>query len=669
MRRATKLAIFLLSIATAAFAAQSPGDDIQFTATFVNNLDAYHIGEPIPIQITYSAQTENKYWGSWTTPGPRFSPVTVKITPADGFMDPWTLLDARGMGGSIMSSDGYLTSKPRTMQFDLTSWYRFQKPGRYLVTVIGQQVYRVKSPSEGGGKEQLTLESQPLELNIVPSDSLWAAQQFSQLSEELQQSRAPGQRAVAISKLALLDTPSSVASLTQLYLENSDWSSNQPIGVGLLESLHTNQIVDALQAALRNPAINPPDSLIRILATLQTRQELGIPPSVPNAPADEAEFTEKLKQRDAVRARFVEQDEEVLAKTIQLLTGTGRAHALYQEWFAVENSYATSTISSEKLTLLRNEVLDARDDLDHQQQVQFLALAWDRMPHAQLLPLVLDLTKDTGKDADGFERVRAYEDWCQDWPEDCEAAILADVSATGLKTPRDIVLLLHPAARPQFDPLLKEALVAPDVPRDGFHAQQAGAVLMRAGSKNLIPDVDDALTKLVQQRGCAGNIEGDMVGYLFRVAPDDAARRLATVLQVAQDHCGSEVLRVLHFSGYSSATIPVVTRALNSPNLQTAASAALFLAEHADPDVREALWQRLETLWKNWSARAADLQGPFTPAQHDAELADRLEQSLASALIRAKNWTPTDADRDRLRAGCLTDRCRSIGEGKMYLNF
>jgi hypothetical protein len=45
-----------------------------------------------------------------------------------------------------------------------------------------------------------------------------------------------------------------------------------------------------------------------------------------------------------------------------------------------------------------------------------------------------------------------------------------------------------------------------------------------------------------------------------------------------------------------------------------------------------------------------------------------LERALASALSHGTNWKLSPARLDRLRADCLTEPCRDIAAGKMFLN-
>ncbi len=666
MRRLIIFGALIFFSSEGALRAQTP-DDLQFRAAFVSDSNTYHLGEPIPMEISYSSQANEKYHGSFTNPQPGLANIAIKITPSDGFVDPRGLLGAVGWGGSILSTSGYVTSQPQIGTFDLTEWIRFQKPGHYSISITSSEISRVKTPQEGGGAEQLALVTDPLDLNIIPADPDWVATQMEEIDQTLSVEGAPGDRERALYRLALLDTPAAVQRLVQVYLQSPDPSRDWSLGIGLRESTQLDTIIPQLQSALRNPQIKIPDTLIEVLAGLQTRQKLGVLPPYPSDPEQQKVWNEEHKERDKVQDDFVAQDTAGLAATMQQRSGTARAAGLYEAWTEAERLNTTAPLPSERLQQLRTDVLGVAGDLSRAEQLQLLVSDWQTMPHDQLLPLILNLSRASPDDTAEYESQQAYQLWCEDWPFDCEAAILADVTASKINTPLQIILLLRDAERPQLDAVLKEALANPQMD-DSAQSQRVAALVLRAGSRNLAPSVDAILDKRGNPKACFGGVEGNLIGYLFRVSHEDAQKRLEALLQDGKGFCGSEVLRTLNSSQYATGMLPAATHALFSPNLQTVGSAALFLGEHAPPDAREFLWQRLAALWKEWGSRSTELAGPFEIATDaPAGKADSLEQELVSALAHAKNWTLSPDELERLRDGCLTERCRAIADGKMSL--
>jgi hypothetical protein len=192
-------------------------------------------------------------------------------------------------------------------------------------------------------------------------------------------------------------------------------------------------------------------------------------------------------------------------------------------------------------------------------------------------------------------------------------------------------------------------------------------MLLRAGSRKLVPEVNEVLDQapVGEENSCAAR--ADLLGYLFRFTPNQAAKRLTSELQSAKNGCGDELLRTLHENRYSEDELPGSLAALNAPNLATAGSAALFLREHGSSSIEEALWHRLELFRRAWQGRSAEIEDAFGAYNTPQGAAARFEQALACALTHAKNWKLSPSEVERLRQGCLSDECRDIVDGKMWL--
>jgi hypothetical protein len=230
--------------------------------------------------------------------------------------------------------------------------------------------------------------------------------------------------------------------------------------------------------------------------------------------------------------------------------------------------------------------------------------------------------------------------------------------------------MMPEAEHPELDEVLETQLKDPAVLRDLVQSQRLAAVALRAGSRNLVSPVDSFLDQYKWGHGCDGETVGNLLGYLLRVAPEDARRRLKAELQKTDGSCGSEVLRILHSFRPSDDVIPVVTDALDSPNFAVAQTAALYLAAHGPASSEDAIWRRLEALWDEWQATPSDLPDEMMAVVPDkrAAQASMLERALASALSHAVNWKLGSAELDRLRSGCLTKTCRDIADGRLSLN-
>jgi hypothetical protein len=643
-------------------------DDVEFRVRLVKDTRVYHMGESIELEISYSSQIEKKYYGSFSGPTPESIAVTPHVTPSDGVLDLRELRRDRGMAGSFLGSAGYVGPQPNTQQLNLCQWYRFQKPGHYSVIVTSTEVSRLKSTEEGGGREPLTLVSSPVDLDILPADPAWVTGELSNIEQALNTARNAGERVLALQRLALLDTPASVQRLVQLYLVNSIGGEDWILDSGLRDSSQIDVIIPLLEAALSDPAANIPTSLPELLAYLQTRRELGVMPAYPSDPAKQQKWTEEWERRSKVRDKYLARAGALLSASIERRSGPQRATATYQAWYYADQMNATKPLAPEERSRLQSNVLAVANDLDHAQQVQFVVLAWQTMAHEQLLPLIRRLAKDSINHPADYDNHEAIQRWCEGWSEECNAAILQGVLESNAKVDKNVVLLMSEAEHPELDKMLETKLEDPAMLYDFFQSQRTAAVILRAGSHNIVSAVDSFLDQVAGKRGCDGETQGDLLGYLFRAAPEDGGNRLSAKLQNKNDSCGSQVLRTLHSVHPSNDLIPIVTKALDSPNFADAQLAALYLGEHGPASTEDALWRRLEALWSLWQGRSSDLPDEMMGVGTDekAETA-MLERALASALSRAKNWKLSPAELDRLHSGCLTQPCRDIAEGKMSL--
>lgn len=669
MREIIQFAVVLVLLLAAQAVQGANPDDIEFRARLTKATPTYHMGEPIEVEMSYSSQSEKKYHGSFFGPAPEFAAVKLQITPTDGVLDLAELRRYRGFAGDVLGSEVYVGAQPNTQQLDLSEWYRFQKPGHYWVTFASTEVSRVKSAEEGGGFEHLTLESNPVEFDILPADPAWVAAQMSSIAQELNTATDPGQRGEAVRRLGLLDTPESVQALVRLCVASAKAGESWIYDSPLRDSSQADVIIPLLLATLSDPTIETPEDLPGLLADLQTRKQLGIRAAYPNDQAGQQKAKDDWEARSKVRDNYLAQDNALLAASIARRSGAERAAAIYQVWFDFTQLNAATAQAPETLARLQSNVLAVANDLDRDRQVQFLILAWKTMPHEQLLPMVRQLAVDSLNRPPGYDNHDAIRLWCEGSPADCNAAILQNVIDTNAKTDRNIILMMPEGEHPELDELLETQLKGLLIYSNWNQLQRTAAVALRAGSRDLVPAVDAFLDRCGGSSGCPEGVQGDLIGYLFRVAPEDAGKRLAAALQDTNNSSGTQMLRTLHLDRPSDGVIPIAVKALDSANLSTAQWAALYLAEHAPASVEDALWQRLEVLWTAWRGKASELPDHATGLTPESDgQAANLEQALASALAHGTNWKLSTGEVSRLHDGCRTQMCRDIADGKGWSN-
>ena len=642
--------------------------DLGFQLRLVKETPTYHRGESILLEVSYSTSTKDKYQASTNS---ALQGIAIHIVPSDGALDLKVLRFERGFAGSIFGSMGVLSSQLATRQIDLCSLYRFRKSGHYSVGITSNEVSRIKSAEEGGGLENLTLESNLVDFDILPPDPAWDAAELNSIELELNSAEA-GAADRAVGRLGRLDTPASVRKVLQLYLRRADTAGPEWLLASTLrESSQLDVIIPAFEAALSDPSTNVPSSLPQLLADLHTRKDLGAVTAYPNDDASKPEWEAKAKRRRELQQKYFEEADALLRASITKRSGPQRVAAIYQAWYDAEVSYHTQSLSPDSLSELRFNVLAVESELNHAQRLQFVVMARQTMPQQLLLPIIRSLASESGTAGASFDSIEPYKLWCEDAPEQCHSAILADIQRSQFSTDKNVILLLEEGEHTELDGALKEQLNDPKVRQDWAKSQRFAAVILRAASRNLAAPVKAWLMELTGKPGCAADVEADLLGYLFRIGDPTAGKLLSSELWDRKDDCGGQVLRSLHAVRYSDELLPVVNKALNSPNPITVTQAALFLGEHGSPSSQDLLWQRLESLRTAWHDRASELQVAtmnFSASANLAQQANQLEQALASALAHAKNWKLSPAEIDQLRSGCLTDACREVADGHRVLN-
>ena len=303
---------------------------------------------------------------------------------------------------------------------------------------------------------------------------------------------------------------------------------------------------------------------------------------------------------------------------------------------------------------------------------------WPREPHGQLKPIVLSLAESRRKE-DSFYLDEGYKFWCEGWPQECSRAILSDAIHPGSATSKNAVFMMAESEHPELDEILNARLKDPGMIQDSWESQRVAAIILRAGSRKLRPAVDEFLDKYVAKPRYACEIEGYLIGYLFRTAVADATKRFSEETGSGDHPCASQLLRTLDTVRYSDELILLASKALDSGDLGSAGMAATFLGLRGPATVEPALWQRLGTLREKWRERAVELRGADMGildggvqeqvAQLERARTVQLEQALVSALVRGANWKLTTGEQYRLREGCLTEKCRDIADGKMSIGF
>jgi hypothetical protein len=184
-------------------------------------------------------------------------------------------------------------------------------------------------------------------------------------------------------------------------------------------------------------------------------------------------------------------------------------------------------------------------------------------------------------------------------------------------------------------------------PADLGKAGSAAWLIARYGSSSLLPVVTDAL-----RAGLPCDVEAGLITYLLRHDVPAAIARLSNVGR--RDGCVAPPLDLVASRVWNGRLEELALTQLQSETIAIAVRAARLLGRYGSAEVGPPLLERLMEWEAQWRGRSAELDA-LSAARESPEL---LENALVDALLRNKRIALGDPDIARIRALCVTDRCR-----------
>jgi len=166
--------LLLLGVALGRVCAQTapPADPkIVLKVSLASNQREFHIGEAIPLQLSFSSTVKDRYQvnlAQYDRSG-RMNYERFVVAPAQGAVDPMPD-HTGGMGG--LTSFKFLGPEPWTIKLNLNEWVRFTQPGEYRLNVVSDRV-AVRDPASSFGVSPVTARSNQITLKIVAADPVW----------------------------------------------------------------------------------------------------------------------------------------------------------------------------------------------------------------------------------------------------------------------------------------------------------------------------------------------------------------------------------------------------------------------------------------------------------------------------------------------------------------
>ncbi|MES2390397.1 MAG: hypothetical protein V4555_02065 [Acidobacteriota bacterium] len=649
MRFSPALLATLFCAIAATCVAQSPTP--QLSLTTASGQTTFHIGERIPLTLTFTGSAANHINTAGYDRSGRLAIDTYTVTPTTGWTDP--LADYYAHSG-VFDAGGLFGIDPLDKPFhitrDLNEWVRFDQPGDYTITALSSRVSTKPHPtwSDDGN---LTLRSHPLMLHIIAATPEWQQSTLTRIQQALSAPHQPGRIGDpdALNDLRYLASPASIPLLASYIREDSDisnawWTASFGL-YGLPPSLHDNALT-ALNQLLDNPDFPITNAFLSALTDLQR-------------PASEEQPTGPHWLDTLTAAQIVRFDSNWHLAVAALYRKQGKALALSVHSLL---SWIPQHPSDQDRAILASALGSNFSALSRDHQIDSLENNWDTLRSPSMLPVLRALAQPEQLPYTEFTHelpAAALERWYDLDPDGALREILTQLASPTLTLSAEDLRFLPPKAFPQ----LESTWAATLTPDAGDTTQAiAASLLTRFGTGSATAHVATLLNKTVGTASCTP--QATELAYLVRFDPDAAApllHRALTSRAKDQTACFHSLFTdvAVHASGPS--LIHAAVGSLNDPDFEVATDAVKFLTQYADASARQPLLDRYLQWSSEWSSHASSLnQKGVTDESHSHELDRELGPLLANSLLANQGWLPDTELASAVRHHCLGPGCNHL---------
>jgi hypothetical protein len=607
--------------------AQNPAD-VSFALNTKNGQTSFRQGEAIPVELRFQSTTPGRYQVT-TDPSQRIHLNGARVydqligEPAADAVDP--LREQTRMVEPFMGAPPRqmpLNASPISIEQIVNDWISFRKPGRYEITAQTWRLSLVDNSEDSARvffPKPLPMQSNTIEIEIVPAEDAWANTQLQQAVASLNHGVSPpivGQPidtqrqndvVTAARVLRFLETRDAALALVRFF-DRSPYNVQGDLVAGLYGSPYRNEIVSALEDGLTSPDVPVTHNWIDTLSELATARDFG--PAPPYDKDQSGSMTWNKHFMD-IRDRYM----KILTDAVTSKQAQARAVSL--DVLSYRNSPKPASPASIEA------VVENFKDLPEDTQNRYLTMDWSRIASSEIEPLVLSLAKGTGQARDAaLMRLQELN------PAAARPIILdrirkGDIPQGPYSDPRTL-LMLPDRVLPEMDRSLVEMLE---------QDKNVGALISRY--------VSNAMFGRIQAwvEAHSYSICGPVLPYLFRVAPTYAADRLAKTREF-QTSC---------YLSMSQSEDPFI-----SPGLERAA-----IADLESPNV---MTQRAaQTLLQNGGSATAEeplLNGMEHLRERNPQDQQSLETGYVQALTKGVGWVLSPEKLNRLSTACISDSCR-----------
>ena len=620
----------LLMILAGGVLAQTP--DVSMRIETASGRAQFRMGETISLKLTFESTSAD----TWTLNyiGRDRSLLERReflVSPKEGTSDPLSFRAGEGVGGSFIAAAAIL-GKPWSMDVDLNQWVRFARAGRYrvsgLVHVNGRQ------------GQHLAVSSNEIEIEIVPAEKEWLAEQLRQAVAVLDAAAGTDQqafnaRASALRTIWYLDTPESVRAAARL-VGTLDEQTARLLLDALRGSNHQDVAIAAMKQLLRLPdqAVSP--SFIQALASMES--------------GDPGDGNPYGRRRNDPVLDTEQQLRSELASVIGRKRGAAKAVSL--------NTLFTSVGFDSITEDWRAQLASVFLDLPYRQQNDLLGWQWKRIAGPAMIPVLRQVYENPPNGRFQPLASAAVERLYELDPARTRTLILDDMKRDKPGLPFATLAILDDATLPEMDEVLLDHL-----------QRDTGLVelIARYATANILGGVKEWYVKrdatMRARRSSLPIMSGlcapALIAYFLRVDPAWGERELRDRLNDRGEYsrgCWGNIVGNTAKYQAGPAWEKVAIEALADPVVAVKSDAVRALGEHGSVAAQQAVTNAFRAWHDWWKDRPAEMvtEGQF-------------EQAFFQTSAVAQNWIANGEEMEKVRESCITSGCRSNAEQYIHM--
>jgi hypothetical protein len=624
-------ALMMGTLMLAALPLSAQQDQAAMSLQAANGQSIFHIGERIPLKLTFSSPNDTDYLIAPLVRGRgdefdcnRFEVVS----PAAGWSDPLEMYFKQDLihTGHGWSWPPLKSSKPVEALLDLNEWIRFDQPGDYTVKVTSFCV------SRSHGKVGYSL-AKTIELHIVPATPEWQNEKFKSIQPNLdlldlpppqarpgESSQSQWERRTALfgsarADLMYLATPAAIDEMTyRLRSEKYNFADLCSMGLmGLPPAMRETAI------ASMNKRIEEPDFPITqwFFSTLSFLHV---------TPGSEEESIRNQREAinpviwSAIFSAVTKKEPAARAQTVQTLLEHGR-------------NISTPEGKLQMASLLKLSFLD----LDSRSQTDDLRNEWDQLKAPEFLPVLQTLARlpvqgDSDLQVFVYDKQElkglALKRWYDLDPEGAHREIVAQIGSASPSLAAQSIAFLPEEQFPQFEPLWAQALLDT---QSQLRERALGSLLVRFGTGAATSQM---IAKLGEKRDYPCDAHIMALAYLVRFDPNLARQKLK---QEFPGECSGQLLRFIS----ELTTAPVLNdqavKNLNSTETETVRDALQYLTSYGRKEDEAPLWRRYVAWTSAFDEKANLLDHPGAGRNKDFANST-IGEELGNVLISGQGW-------------------------------